>query len=215
MKLLVTILAILIYSIPTKGQDTTYFDNKGNKTFSWDSTFEYRVVIKEKDDNGRITIDNYYKSGQPISSIQQKNRELDGSLMTYWDNGNLKRSDVYKNNKFVKGKCFDENGKQINHFDFEISPQFPGGDLALHNYIYDQVNQWNAGTSEGTILVRFVIHKDGSITDINIIEGLNKELDEKAIELISKMPKWNPGQQDGNNVNVAFNLPIRVRSYGQ
>ncbi len=213
MKLLPTLMIFLSYVIQARAQDTTYFDSKGIKTFCWDSAYTYNVVIKKN--NGRQTNNVFYKSGQPISSVQMKAKDFDGSLITYWSNGNIKRSDIYENNKFISGKCFDENGNQIKHFDFEISPQFPGGNEQLHNYIYKRVNQWNTGSVKGIILVNFVVMKDGSISEIKIIEGINKELDEKAIKLVSNMPKWNAGQQDGNKVNVLFNLPIRINSYSR
>ena len=62
---------------------------------------------------------------------------------------------------------------------------------------------------EGTVVVSFVINKDGSIKDVTILENLEPELDMEALRLVNTMPRWNPGRSNGNPVNFKYNLPIK------
>ena len=56
--------------------------------------------------------------------------------------------------------------------------------------------------------MNFVIEKDGSITDVKVLRGVDPALDKEAIRVIKSMPKWKPGKQRGKPVRVSFNLPI-------
>jgi periplasmic protein TonB len=61
---------------------------------------------------------------------------------------------------------------------------------------------------EGKVYLSFIVGKDGSISDIQVVRGISKECDEEALRVVSKMPKWKPGKQSGNPVSVRFSLPI-------
>ncbi|MBV7533843.1 energy transducer TonB [Chitinophaga sp. sic0106] len=95
----------------------------------------------------------------------------------------------------------------------EIMPEFPGGEAALSKFLQNAVRYPVTAQEngiEGTIPVQFVVGKDGSITDVKLI-GAHKGggLEEEALRVIRKMPKWKPGRQNGQNVAVYFTLPIR------
>ncbi|MEM1220802.1 MAG: energy transducer TonB [Bacteroidota bacterium] len=64
---------------------------------------------------------------------------------------------------------------------------------------------------EGTVVVTFVIEKDGSITDPKLIYGLEEYFGEEALRLISIMPNWIPGRRRGLVVRTQFNLPIKFK----
>ncbi|MFK7808958.1 MAG: energy transducer TonB [Saprospiraceae bacterium] len=64
---------------------------------------------------------------------------------------------------------------------------------------------------EGTAITRFVIEKDGSINDIEVLSGLCQSIAKECKRVISELPKWEPGTQDGEPVRVYFNAPIRFR----
>lgn len=61
---------------------------------------------------------------------------------------------------------------------------------------------------EGRILCSFIVGKDGSISNIEVVNGLNSDLDDEAIRVLGLMPKWMPGVNNGENVNVKCLLPI-------
>ncbi|MDF1673998.1 MAG: energy transducer TonB [Vicingaceae bacterium] len=93
----------------------------------------------------------------------------------------------------------------------ETMPDFPGGEQAMMKFIiknieYPTIAQEN-GIS-GKVFIRFVVDKDGSITDVKTVRGISSELDNEAIRVIKMMPKWTPGTQLGKPVRVMFTLPI-------
>jgi periplasmic protein TonB len=95
----------------------------------------------------------------------------------------------------------------------EMMPEYPGGEAALGKYLnknmkYPHVAQEN--DIQGTVFVQFVVNRDGSITDVKTVGAAKGGgLEEEAKRVVSGMPKWKPGRQNGQNVAVFFNLPIR------
>ena len=97
----------------------------------------------------------------------------------------------------------------------EVKPEFPGGMPALVKYLQENIKYPSAALAEkaqGKAFVRFVVEKDGSITNTEIIKSTgNIYLDKEALRVASNMPKWKPGMQGGKAVNVRFSLPIMFR----
>jgi periplasmic protein TonB len=88
-------------------------------------------------------------------------------------------------------------------------PVFPG-----------DINKWLAGNIiypqdarmqnvQGTVYVSFIIEKNGSVSTAQVMRGVNKSLNDESLQVISKMPKWNPGMQNGHTVRVQYMVPIR------
>ncbi len=93
----------------------------------------------------------------------------------------------------------------------EKMPEFPGGDAALMKFLNDNVNYPAIAQEhgiQGRVYVSFVVGKDGSIRDVAVGRGVDPALDNEAIRVVKKMPKWNPGQQRGKPVNVKYMLPV-------
>ncbi len=94
-------------------------------------------------------------------------------------------------------------------------PEFPGGRQALEKFIQDSLTYPDRAKKrriEGTVYVNFLIRRDGSITDVKVLRGLEKACDEEAVRVIRSMPKWNPGRtEEEKAVTVRFNLPVRFR----
>lgn len=93
----------------------------------------------------------------------------------------------------------------------EQMPSFPGGKDALSKYIRKQLHYPKTAMKngvQGKVVVRFVVEKDGSITNANIISSLGPDCDKEALRVINAMPKWDPGMQNGVFVAVYYNLPI-------
>jgi len=97
-------------------------------------------------------------------------------------------------------------------FDFvEIMPEFPGGMQAMYNYITNNLQYpklAKESNRSGRVVLSFVVNADGSISDINIIEGIGFGCDDEAKRVISEMPNWKPGIQNGTQVSVRLILPI-------
>ena len=96
----------------------------------------------------------------------------------------------------------------------EIMPEFPGGTAALMKYLgtnikYPTISQEMG--SAGRVIVQFVVDKDGSISNPEVVRGVDAYLDKEAIRVISSMPKWRPGVQNGKKVRVKYTVPVVFR----
>jgi TonB family protein len=99
----------------------------------------------------------------------------------------------------------------------EKNAGFPGGYKALSKYLAKNL-QYPAtarrATVEGKVFLTFIVEKDGSISDVNVLKGRGFGLDEEAIRVLKAMPKWVPGEAKGKIVRSRFNLPIEFRLDG-
>ena len=96
----------------------------------------------------------------------------------------------------------------------EKMPYFPGGKVALARYLQSQLvypQEARSNQVEGNVQVRFVIQPDGSITDVEIVEGIGFGCDEEALRLVSEMPQWVPGVQNNEKVPVYKALAIKFQ----
>ena len=91
----------------------------------------------------------------------------------------------------------------------------PCADKAMLEFVYTNLqhpkNCAREGGVEGTVVVSFIIKKDGSISDVKIIREVGCGCGDEAVRVVKLMPKWIPGQQQNQPVDVQFNLPIRFR----
>ncbi len=67
------------------------------------------------------------------------------------------------------------------------------------------------GKIEGVVVARFIVNKDGQISDAEILRGLGGGCDEEVLRVIKEMPRWIPGRQRGQAVAVQFNLPVKFK----
>ncbi len=94
----------------------------------------------------------------------------------------------------------------------EFPPEFIGGDYARLIYlskavVYPELAKYKG--IEGTVYTSFVVEKDGSISNVNVVRGIGGGCDEVAINAIKNMPKWKPGIQRGRVVRAQFRMPIK------
>ena len=94
----------------------------------------------------------------------------------------------------------------------EQMPQFPGGDAEMLRFIktnlrYPVSAQENG--IQGTVILNFVVNREGKITNIKVVRGIGFGCDEESVRVIGKMPDWSPGKQRGQAVSVSFTMPIR------
>jgi TonB family protein len=96
----------------------------------------------------------------------------------------------------------------------EIMPEFPGGSQSMLEFIQNNLNYPDLAKEnniEGKVYLKFVVRSTGEIDNIQIARGIHEVLDTAAIELVKKMPRWNPGVQNGKTVSVYFILPVVFR----
>ena len=93
----------------------------------------------------------------------------------------------------------------------EDMPTFPGdiNKWLGKNVKYPVIAQEN--NIQGRVTVQFVIERDGSITDVKVLRGVDPSLDKEAVRVVKSMPKWKPGKQRGKPVRVSYTVPINFR----
>ncbi|MFT5823685.1 MAG: TonB family protein [Crocinitomix sp.] len=100
-------------------------------------------------------------------------------------------------------------------YDFvEEEPEFPGGMDAMTVYIANNIEYPAASIErdeQGIVYVKFVVGKDGSVSNVGIRKGVSTALDTEAKRVIAGMPKWKPGENNGEIVAVNFTIPVHFR----
>ena len=91
----------------------------------------------------------------------------------------------------------------------EEMPSFPGGQLALMQYLYPFEAQENG--VQGRVIISFVVEDDGSISHVKVAKSADPALDREAMRVVETMPKWIPGKQNGECVRVRYSVPVVFR----
>ena len=93
----------------------------------------------------------------------------------------------------------------------EEMPQYPGGPQALFKFlgenVHDPAEAEKAGI-QGRVIATFVVEKDGSISQPTVVKSVDPLLDAEALRVISAMPNWKPGKQNGEVVRVKYTVPL-------
>ncbi len=94
----------------------------------------------------------------------------------------------------------------------EDMPEFPGGAEALKQYIARSINYPESAKEngiQGRVYVTFKISKEGKVTDAKVARGIFPALDKEAVRVVSSLPNWNPGKQNGQPVEVVgYGIPV-------
>ena len=93
-------------------------------------------------------------------------------------------------------------------------PQFPGGMAGMMQYLSSNIRypkDAKESGAQGRVIVSFIIEKDGSISNAKVAKPTYSSLDEEALRVVSNMPKWTPGKQNGEAVRVKYSIPVSFR----
>lgn len=187
-----------------------YYDSKGNLT---------RKTIFDKDE---VILEKYMDSGIMSMEIPYKNGRYDGEGKVYYK-GILVKKVIYKNGIMVNkedlvSKDSLQDTDSVPKLHVEIMPTFIGGESEMMDFIAKNVvypKKAIANAIEGTVKVKFTVDQIGNVKDLQIVskEKLGYGCEEEALRVIRIMPRWNPGLQNGEPVNVYFHLPIKFRLF--
>lgn len=238
------IILLLLISLLVNGvfaQDTTYFDSNWKKIEATKSAEYYRVLFRNQSDSNKVQELTYYISGQLQSEKNFCNYnddildgkdlwyfengqlrgernyiegKIDGVFKTYWEDGVVKRHDIFKNDSLVEGICYDSKGKKVSYFDYFIPASFPNGRREMMKFLAKEMRYPQdaiMNNVEGKVYIRFIVQKNGSISDVEVNRGVDEELDAEALRTVRKMPKWIPGSIDGEIVRMYFDLPVNFK----
>ncbi len=109
----------------------------------------------------------------------------------------------------------EESGEDQIFVKVEEMPEFRGrGISAFRKYIQKNIDYPAIAAEngiEGTVFLQFVIEKDGAISNVKVLRGVDPALDEEAVQTVENAPEWEPGKQRGKPVRVKFSIPIVFR----
>lgn len=147
---------------------------------------------------------------------QQKAQEAKAKMGEFNFQGNDETSTNIKNDQKQLGAVASAGGGEGNAKVFtyvEQMPVFPGGEQALQRYILDHFKYPQVSLEDGvqgTIMVRFVVKENGTVGEVQILKGLDSYCDKEAKRVISNLPRFTPGRQQGKPVKVWYQIPVRL-----
>lgn len=107
----------------------------------------------------------------------------------------------------------DKEEKEV-YVAVEKQAEFPGGIAALMNWLSMNIRYPEKAYKEniqGRVIVKFIIEKDGKVSNPTIVRGIDPELDKESIRVVKEMPAWQPAENNGKAVASYFNLPISFK----
>ena len=113
--------------------------------------------------------------------------------------------------------CMSINA-QITTFDDTCPPQFPGGDVALINFLNENIKYPPKAAQdkvEGKVIVQFMVKKTGKIDDVKVLRSVRKDLDKEAVRVIKMMPDFVPAKQDGEAVDMLYTIPVSFKLFDE
>lgn len=96
-------------------------------------------------------------------------------------------------------KTIDSNNPQVKPYTEKLPAFVNGGDEGFNKFIKENIIIPSGPKKSGTVYIRFIVETDGSISNVEVLKGkgLSKSYDQAAIDVVSKSPKWSPGEQNG------------------
>lgn len=126
---------------------------------------------------------------------------------------------LLKDNSLANGDSLNGNSKNGNGSDTGIVftgiqevPMFPGGEEARKKFIREHISYANLGTNikiEGVVWVTFRVEKDGTLSNIKLLNGIGAACDNEVLNMVKQMPKWIPGKRNGSPFPMIYKMPIR------
>ena len=142
--------------------------------------------------------------------------QKDNSVMSTFTQAGSDDINLIKEHKeeVVQEKPREEKKKEEVFTHVEQMPKFPGGDAELYKFISNNLNYPAMAIEnnvQGRVVVQFVVTKDGSIGNVKVVRSVDRDLDNEAIRVCKKLPKFIPGKQNGQTVNVWYTLPVTFK----
>ena len=170
------------------------------------SSIKFTAPVIKKDDEVR-----------PEDEMKSQDEIMNSKVAVGFANviGNDESGEVLKAKEALVTEPVKPKEEENKVFDVvEQMPSFPGGMAALMAYLqksikYPPVAEENG--IQGRVVCTFVVERDGSVTDVRVAKSVDPSLDKEAVRVVSAMPKWIPGKQNGSAVRVKYTLPVTFR----
>ena len=146
----------------------------------------------------------------PAPKAEKKESAVTEGEMVMGQTGGVDIDPVPMPNPYINPKSSEEVFGDV----AEQMPSFPGGDRKLMEYLSENIRypeECEEICVQGRVIVSFIVEKDGSISNVKVAKSLAPLLDKEAVRVVSGMPKWIPGRQNGVAVRVRYIIPVTFR----
>jgi TonB family protein len=164
---------------------------------------------------GKYPEHNTEKDTESIIEYEAMERELEYVYNFTLAVANTDVKLAFRSNKApVRGPSYDD---VVSYYDCDVRPSFLNSyDISrfLEKWVYQYIKYPESAIRDGVqgkVMVDFIIDKDGKVTDVRVVKGVDPELDAEAVRVISASPKWKPGWVKGNKVRSSLTVPVEFR----
>jgi protein TonB len=154
----------------------------------------------------------YYESGKLKYDIDYANNKLNGYVRGYFENGNKRRVDLYKNDTLIEGKCFTHEGFDTSHYIYSKTATYKGQNLeGFRRFVASKVKYPKIAIEnkiQGRVVIEFSVNSKGEVGEINVIDSPDDSLSVAAKSAIVKSELWEPCIYEGKKAKQMFIIPI-------
>ena len=216
--------------------DTLFYNNEGNSVQRTHANY-YKIFLHYNGSN-RVTKKTFYSNHSIRSITHFSNKKLLNKVDTakafyegghlHWlisynekgettylkqlyENGRTKRVEFYKNGKLIKRKKYNKKGLRIRFTRFNQAPTYKGGYQRMIYYLNRTIQypeQARALNISGTVIISFIVTKDGKVEQPKIERSVHPMLDEEALRVVRLMEQWVAGKMNDKKVNTRMSIPI-------
>ena len=162
-------------------------------------------VIQNQSEVGDVS-----QTGQPIDVENQTSSEDDQALNDILQK-TLEEQILKSTQESIKS---EELEPDQTYLVVDVMPQFPGGQQAMKRFMNNTMiypADAQRRKAQGQVICSFTVDKDGTITDIQVVQKIDPLLDREAVRVLKQMPLWTPGQRLGEPVKVRFSIPFNFK----
>jgi len=174
------------------------------------ANFDSTGVASVVDGNGPFRIyDDHFKT--VIESGTVKNGKRDGICSGSENDGKWQYKEQYQEGNLVSGSMTDDKGQTTTYQSRMTMPQYKGGLKAFYHYLGAKIiypSDEREKNIQGTVVIGFVVEKDGKLSDFKILNSVSSGLDNEALRVMRNSSLWIPATEFGRNVRVYYQIPI-------
>lgn len=177
---------------PTPGSSNTYTNNKTGKKWWLHGKFKQ-----------------WYENGQLQRDLDYNDAMLTGRIITYWDNGNVKRTNVDKNGNLVPINCFDRNGKEVPAYPYSKRAILEDGKTTIEEFVNSHLIYPEEASDkgiEGLVDASIKINRDGTVANIKTILRTDPILEKELKRVLMTLPNLKPAIKDGDIVASNYEM---------
>ena len=193
----------------------------GQTVSNVDAYQEGKNIIITFDTNKKGCVDSVYCSTDGGRTWGTALRKVTGDVYQLMQAGSHRIVwDVLAERENLRGDniCFKVLHDTLKVFvSVEQMPEFPGGDAALMKYLQGHLNYPEKAlkkNKQGKCIVQFVVTKTGNVGEVKVVRSVYPDLDNEAQRVVSNLPRFTPGKQNGQPVNVWYTVPITFHLVG-